>query len=666
MITNEIISKVKKLREELRYHSYLYYVLDKPEISDFEFDKMYRELVDFESKYPELITPDSPTQRVGGKATGDFKKVEFKKPMLSLSNAFNGKELIEFDRSVKETLNTDNIEYITELKIDGLSMNLIYEEGKLIRGLTRGDGKVGEDVTANVKTIKSIPLYIENAPPYIEIRGEVFMPRSSFVSLNEKRDAAGIMPFANCRNAASGSIRQLDPNVTASRNLDFFAYSVGETEGIEIKNQESLLNLLKKFHFKVNPNYKKINSIEKVIEIINEWQEKRHHLGYDTDGMVVKVNDFAQQNILGATSKDPKWAIAYKYPPEEAETVVENIIVTMGRTGVLTPSADLKPVQIAGTVVKRATLHNMNFIEEKDIRIGDIVKIYKSGEIIPEISVVLKNKRTGKEKKFIMPSECPLCKHKIYRTEGEVAYRCINPDCGGVIRENLIHFASRNAMNIEGLGPAVIDGLLAYNLIENIADFYELRKDDIIQIERMGEKSAKNLLTSIENSKNRGLSKFLFALGIRHLGEKGSELISEKFKDIDVLMNASVDSIKSVSGIGNITAEHIYKYFKNEKNKKIIERLKNHGILMKLNERKSEGNAFKGHNVVLTGKLSNIGRREAGEIIKTLGGNLQSTVTKTTTLVIVGENAGSKLEKARENGIKIINENDFLKIINNK
>lgn len=666
MITNEIISKVKKLREELRYHSYLYYVLDKPEISDFEFDKMYRELVDFESKYPELITQDSPTQRVGGKATGDFKKVEFKKHMLSLSNAFNGKELIEFDRSVKETLNTDNIEYITELKIDGLSMNLIYEEGKLIRGLTRGDGKVGEDVTANVKTIKSIPLYIENAPPYIEIRGEVFMPRSSFVSLNEKRDAAGIMPFANCRNAASGSIRQLDPNVTASRNLDFFAYSVGETEGIEIKNQESLLNLLKKFHFKVNPNYKKINSIEKVIEIINEWQEKRHHLGYDTDGMVVKVNDFEQQNVLGATSKDPKWAIAYKYPPEEAETVVENIIVTMGRTGVLTPSADLKPVQIAGTVVKRATLHNMNFIEEKDIRIGDIVKIYKSGEIIPEISVVLKNKRTGKEKKFIMPSECPLCKHKIYRTEGEVAYRCINPDCGGVIRENLIHFASRDAMNIEGLGPAVIDGLLAYNLIENIADFYELRKDDIIQIERMGEKSAKNLLTSIENSKNRGLSKFLFALGIRHLGEKGSELVSEKFKDIDVLMNASVDSIKSVSGIGNITAEHIYKYFKNEKNKKIIERLKNHGILMKLNERKSEGNAFKGHNVVLTGKLSNIGRREAGEIIKALGGNLQSTVTKTTTLVIVGENAGSKLEKAREKGIKIINENDFLKIINNK
>lgn len=666
MITNEIISKVKKLREELRYHSYLYYVLDKPEISDFEFDKMYRELVDFESKYPELITQDSPTQRVGGKATGDFKKVEFKKPMLSLSNAFNGKELIEFDKGVKETLNTDNIEYITELKIDGLSMNLIYEEGKLIRGLTRGDGKVGEDVTANVKTIKSIPLYIENAPPYIEIRGEVFMPRSSFVSLNEKRDAAGIMPFANCRNAASGSIRQLDPNVTASRNLDFFAYSVGETEGIEIKNQESLLNLLKKFHFKVNPNYKKINSIEKVIEIINEWQEKRHHLGYDTDGMVVKVNDFAQQNILGATSKDPKWAIAYKYPPEEEETVVENIIVTMGRTGVLTPSADLKPVQIAGTVVKRATLHNMNFIEEKDIRIGDIVKIYKSGEIIPEISVVLKNKRTGKEKKFIMPSECPLCKHKIYRTEGEVAYRCINPDCGGVIRENLIHFASRNAMNIEGLGPAVIDGLLAYNLIENIADFYELRKDDIIQIERMGEKSAKNLLISIENSKNRGLSKFLFALGIRHLGEKGSELISEKFKDIDVLMNVSVDSIKSVSGIGNITAEHIYKYFKNEKNKKIIERLKDHGILMKLNERKSEGNAFKGHNIVLTGKLSNIGRREAGEIIKALGGNLQSTVTKTTTLVIVGENAGSKLEKAREKGIKMINENDFLKIINNK
>ena len=478
MASVEIEKKAEALRKELRRHSYLYYVLDRPEITDFEFDRMYRELVDLEKAHPEIITPDSPTQRVGGKASDDFRKVRFRKPMLSLTNVFNAEELREFDRRVKSSLGTDAVEYITELKIDGLSMNLVYEDGRLVQGLTRGDGRVGEDVTANVKTIKTIPLYIENAPPYMEIRGEVYMPRKSFARLNEERDEAGLMPFANCRNAAAGSLRQLDPHVTAARNLDFFAYAIGETDGLDIRTQEELLKRLADFHFRVNPNYRKWDSIEGVIEGVSEWAEKRHGLAYDTDGMVIKVNSFLQQEELGATVKDPKWATAYKYPPEEAVTQVERIVVTMGRTGVLTPSADLTPVRLAGTTVKRATLHNLDFIREKDIREGDWVRIYKAGEIIPEIAAVLKEKRSGKEKEFQMPDSCPVCGGKVERVEGEAAYRCVNPQCGGVVREKLIHFASRDAMNIEGLGPSVVDSLLAYGLVKDPADFYTLRTEE--------------------------------------------------------------------------------------------------------------------------------------------------------------------------------------------
>ena len=404
MIPEKTAKEIEQLRKELRYHSYLYYVKDAPQITDYEYDHMYRRLVELEAKYPESVTPDSPTQRVGGKASDDFRKVRFKKPMLSLTNAFSADELRDFDRRVKEGLGTDSVEYITELKIDGLSMNLVYEQGRLVQGLTRGDGRVGEDVTSNVRTINSIPLFIENAPPYMEVRGEVYMPRKSFIQLNEARDEAGLMPFANCRNAAAGSLRQLDPHVTAARKLDFFAYALGSVEGLEIHSQEQLLKQLAAFHFRVNPNYRKWDSIEGVIKGVAEWQDKRRELAYDTDGMVIKVNDFAQQEELGATVKDPKWATAYKYPPEEAETQVERIIVTMGRTGVLTPSADLTPVHLAGTTVKRATLHNMDFIREKDIRVGDWVRIYKAGEIIPEVAVVEKDKRNGSEIIFEMPS----------------------------------------------------------------------------------------------------------------------------------------------------------------------------------------------------------------------------------------------------------------------
>lgn len=661
MATEEIRKKVQELRKEIRHHSYLYYVKDAPEITDYEFDHLYRQLVDLEKEYPELVTPDSPTQRVGGKASDDFRKVRFRKPMLSLANAFSADELRDFDRRVKEGLGVNSVEYITELKIDGLSMNLIYENGSLVQGLTRGDGRVGEDVTANVKTIHTIPLYIENAPPYMEVRGEVYMPRKSFIALNEERDEAGLMPFANCRNAAAGSLRQLDPHVTASRNLAFFAYALGDMQGLQIHSQEELLKQLEAFHFQVNPNYRKWDSIEGVIKGVNEWEVKRHDLGYDTDGMVIKVNDFAQQNQLGATVKDPKWAMAYKYPPEEVETKVERIIVTMGRTGVLTPSADLTPVHLAGTTVKRATLHNMDFIHEKDIRVGDHVMIYKAGEIIPEISTVLKNKRTGKEEIFEMPKTCPICGEPVHRIEGEAAYRCTNLNCGGVVREKLIHFASRDAMDIEGMGPSVVDSLLAARLVNDPGDFYRLKQEDMEQMERMGEKSAANLAAAISDSKGRGLAKLLFGLGVRFLGAKGAELITARFHTMDAIIAASIDEIQETEGIGKVIATSLYDYLHDVKNLAVINKLKDAGVLMEEIKEIPAGQAFAGEMVVLTGKLSIMGRREASEIIKQQGGDTQSSITGKTTLVVAGADAGSKLEKARAKNIPVINEEEFLR-----
>ena len=661
MVLEEIKEKAEQLRKEIRHHSYLYYVKDAPEITDFEFDHLYRQLVDLEKEYPEIITPDSPTQRVGGKASDDFGKVRFRKPMLSLANAFNAEELRDFDRKVKEGLDTEKVEYITELKIDGLSMNLIYEKGSLVQGLTRGDGRVGEDVTANVKTIHTIPLYIENAPPYMEVRGEVYMPRKSFIALNEERDEAGLMPFANCRNAAAGSLRQLDPHVTAARNLAFFSYALGDIEGLEIHSQEELLKQLEAFHFQVNPNYRKWDSIEGVIKGVNDWETKRHELGYDTDGMVIKVNNFDQQNALGATVKDPKWAMAYKYPPEEAETTVERIIVTMGRTGVLTPSADLAPVHLVGTTVKRATLHNMDFIREKDIRVGDHVMIYKAGEIIPEISTVLKNKRKGSEPVFEMPENCPICSEPVHRIEGEAAYRCTNPECGGVVREKLIHFSSRDAMDIEGMGPSVVDSLLAYHLVEDPGDFYHLKQEDMEQIERMGEKSASNLIAAIQDSKGRGLAKLLFGLGVRFLGAKGAELITARFHTMDAVIAASIEDIQQTEGIGKVIAQSLYDYLHEVKNLIIINKLKEAGVLMEEVKETAIGQVFAGEMVVLTGKLTAMGRREAGEIIKQQGGNTQSSITNQTTLVVAGEDAGSKLEKARSKNIPVIDEETFLR-----
>ena len=659
MTKEDARARIEELCKTLSYHAYLYYVLDRPSITDFEYDKLYRELSDLEHAFPEFIRPDSPTQRVGGKASENFGKVKFTRPMLSLSNVFNAEELMEFDRRVREGLSAAPT-YITELKIDGLSMNLVYENGVLTRGLTRGDGRVGEDVTANVKTIRSIPLFIEQAPAYMEVRGEVFMPRESFARLNRERDEAGLMPFANCRNAAAGSLRQLDPQVTASRNLDFFAYALGDSDGLEISSQEELLKALAGFRFRVNPHYRKWDSIAGVIDGVAEWEHARHELPYDTDGMVIKVNDFAQQEELGATVHDPRWATAYKYPPEEAETQVLKIVVTMGRTGVLTPSADLTPVRLAGTTVRRATLHNLDFIREKDIREGDFVRIYKAGEIIPEVASVIKTKRTGKEKEFFMPTICPICGGPVSRTQGETAYRCENPSCGGALRERLIHFASRGAMNIEGMGPAVVDGLLAAGLIADVSDFYRLTVTQIAGLERMGEKSAQNLVAAIAESKTRGLAKLLFALGIRFLGEKGGALLAARYHTLDAIAAAPAEELAETEGIGSAIAESVVGYFADEGNRAMLRRLQSAGVVTEEITEEAEGAAFAGERVVLTGKLSVMGRREAGEKIRLQGGEVQSSVTKTTTLVVAGADAGSKLTRARELGIPVIDEEAFM------
>lgn len=503
-----IEEQIHNLQKELAHHAYLYYVKDAPSISDYEYDKLYRQLVDLETAHPEYITPYSPTQRVGAKVEGGFNKITHGRPMLSLSDVFNEAEVRAFHQRVCKELGHEPV-YVVELKIDGLAANLHYENGVLVQAVTRGDGRVGEDVTGNVRTIQTVPLYIEKAPAYMEIRGEVFMPHKDFERINAERDEDGLPSFVNPRNAAAGSLRQQDPAITADRNLDFFAYAIGATQGSTIDSQEALLKQLGTYHFHVNPHYKVCHTIEEVLVHIADWEQKRHDLPYDTDGMVIKVNDFTDQDQLGATVKDPRWAIAYKYPPEEKETMIKDITVSIGRTGVLTPTAELEPVFVSGTSVARATLHNQDFIDEKDIRIGDHVLVHKAAEIIPEIIKILPEKRTGQEQPFTLPETCPVCGWDTVRKEGEVALRCSNPHCPAIEREAIIHFASRNAMNIDGLGPSIVDLLLREGKIETAADLYYLKEEDVASLERMGKKSASNLIKAITLSKTAGLGRLL-------------------------------------------------------------------------------------------------------------------------------------------------------------
>lgn len=662
------LAEADKLRREIRHNEYLYYVLDAPEITDAEYDRMMVRLRELEARYPDSIPADSPTQRVGGRASSQFTEVRHLEPLLSLGNVFSAEELRAFDERVRSGLPAGSkVEYVMEPKIDGLACSLIYENGKLVRAATRGDGVVGENVTANVRTIRSIPLTLkvpdgETVPELLDVRGEVYMPRQAFMRLNEQRAERGESEFANPRNAAAGSLRQLDPQVTASRSLSFFAYYlVGE--GAQPKHSESLA-LLAHYGFKVSENYKVVENIDEAIKYIGDFNELRQGLSYDTDGAVIKVNDVYQQRILGATGKDPRWATAYKYPPEQAETTLEDIDWRVGRTGVLTPTAVLTPVNLSGSVISRATLHNEDFIRAKDIRIGDRVVINKAGEIIPEVLRVVVEKRTGDEKEVAIPSVCPECGWRVERQGEEAAIRCTNPHCPALGREGLIHFVSRDAMNIDGCGPSVINALLDAGLVRDAADLYSLRKDDLLKLERMGEKSADNLLAALAESKKNELDKLLFALGIRHVGAKVARILATEFGSMEKLQQAQPEELAQIRDIGDKIAESVVTWLNVPANIDLVERLAAAGLTMTFTPTASqEDNPFFGKTLVFTGTMPTLGRAEAKTMAQDVGAKVSGSVSKKTDYVIAGAEAGSKLEKAQQLGVTVIDEAEFLRLL---
>lgn len=662
------LAEAEKLRREIRHNEYLYYVLDAPEITDAEYDRMMVRLRELEARYPDSIPADSPTQRVGGRASSQFTEVRHLEPLLSLGNVFSAEELRAFDERVRSGLPAGSkVEYVMEPKIDGLACSLIYENGKLVRAATRGDGVVGENVTANVRTIRSIPLTLkvpdgEAVPELLDVRGEVYMPRQAFMRLNEQRAERGESEFANPRNAAAGSLRQLDPQVTASRSLSFFAYYlVGE--GAQPKHSESLA-LLARYGFKVSENYKVVENIDEAIKYIGDFNELRQGLSYDTDGAVIKVNDVYQQRILGATGKDPRWATAYKYPPEQAETTLEDIDWRVGRTGVLTPTAVLTPVKLSGSVISRATLHNEDFIRAKDIRIGDRVVINKAGEIIPEVLRVVAEKRTGDEKEVEIPNVCPECGWRVERQGEEAAIRCTNPHCPALGREGLIHFVSRDAMNIDGCGPSVINALLDAGLVRDAADLYSLRKEDLLKLERMGEKSADNLLAALGESKKNELDKLLFALGIRHVGAKVARILATEFGSMEKLQQAQPEELAQIRDIGDKIAESAVTWLNVPANIDLVERLAAAGLTMTFTPPASqEDNPFFGKTLVFTGTMPTLGRAEAKTMAQDVGAKVSGSVSKKTDYVIAGAEAGSKLEKAQQLGVTVIDEAEFLRLL---
>lgn len=662
------LAEAERLRKEIRHNEYLYYVLDAPEITDAEYDRMMVRLREIEAEYPDSVPADSPTQRVGGRASSQFTEVRHLEPLLSLGNVFSAEELRAFDERVNGGLpEGSRVEYVMEPKIDGLACSLIYENGRLVRAATRGDGTVGENVTANVRTIRSIPLVLkapegETLPELLDVRGEVYMPRHAFMQLNEQRAERGESEFANPRNAAAGSLRQLDPQVTASRSLSFFAYYlVGE--GAREKHSESLAALAR-YGFKVSENYKVVENIDAAIKYIADFNELRQGLAYDTDGAVIKVNDVYQQRILGATGKDPRWATAYKYPPEQAETTLEDIDWRVGRTGVLTPTAVLTPVKLSGSVVSRATLHNEDFIRSKDIRIGDRVLINKAGEIIPEVLRVVTEKRTGAEKEVEIPTKCPDCGWSVERKGAEAAIRCTNPHCPALGREGLIHFVSREAMNIEGCGPSVINALLDAGLVRDAADLYSLKKEDILKLERMGERSADKLLAAIAASKANELDKLLFALGIRHVGAKVARTLAVEFGSMEALLTAEADQLAEIRDIGAVIAESVVTWLSVPTNRDLLERLAAAGLTMTFTApASSEDNPFFGKTLVFTGTMPTLGRAEAKTMAQDVGAKVSGSVSKKTDYVIAGAEAGSKLEKAQALGVTVLDEAEFLKML---
>lgn len=658
-----------QLRKQLEEHTYRYYVLDQPVIEDAEFDALMRRLALIETEYPLLITADSPTQRVGGMVAGGFARVTHLTAMRSLGNAFSAEELLAFHSKVQNGLAADEpIEYIVELKIDGLAINLTYENGRLVSGVTRGDGTQGEDVTSNIRTIKSVPLSLRtdemNIPPVLEVRGEVYMPKREFERLNSERQQKDEPLLANPRNAAAGSLRQLDPKVTAKRALDIFLYGIGIHTGVELTTHRQMLEYLKKLGFKVNSQYQVFDNIADVIKYCEEYTEKRYQLPYDIDGMVIKVNDLASQQALGYTAKDPRWAIAYKFPAQQAITVVEDIFVGLGRTGVLTPTAILRPVAVAGSIISRATLHNQDFIEEKDIRIGDTVVIHKAGEVIPEVVSVIKEQRTGEERVFVMPDTCPECEGMVVRLEGEAAHKCTNPHCPALFREGLIHFVSRDAMNIDGLGPAVLAALVEAGLIKNVADLYQLTMEEVLTVPRMGKKSADNLLAAIETSKQAGLARVLFGLGIRHVGIKAASIVARHFGEIAAVQQATLEELLQLDEIGMKIGESIIAYFGSPENLQLIADLEAAGVKMRSEQQNiSQPQVLVGKTFVLTGTLETMSRTQAAEIIEGLGGKVSGSVSKKTSYVVAGAEAGSKLDKAHALGIEVLDEKAFKALV---
>ncbi|WP_181347905.1 NAD-dependent DNA ligase LigA [Thalassobacillus sp. CUG 92003] len=666
MNQSEAKEQIQALRKEIEVYNHEYYVLDSPSVPDAEYDKKLRQLIDLEEAFPDLVTADSPTQRVGGEPLDAFVKVQHDMPMLSLGNAFDEEELRDFDRRVREGT-SEPVRYVCELKIDGLAVSLKYEDGVFVRGATRGDGQTGEDITTNLRTIRSIPLRLKNRET-IEVRGEAFMPKRSFDHLNEQKKQNNEEPFANPRNAAAGSLRQLDPKIAARRHLDIFLYGVGVWEDEPTEAHSERLKHMDKLGLKTNPEWKLCNTIDDVIDYVKGWENERPDLDYEIDGIVIKVDNLAQQETLGFTAKSPRWATAYKFPAEEAVTKLTDIELSVGRTGTVTPTALLDPVKVAGTTVQRASLHNEDLIKEKDIRIGDTVIIKKAGDIIPEVVRVLEDQRDGSEQTFDMPERCPECDSELVRLDEEVALRCINPNCPAQLREGLIHFVSRNAMNIDGLGEKVIAQLFKENLVYTIADLYKLDRDELLKLDRMGAKSVDNLLSAIEASKENSLERLLFGLGIRFVGAKAANTLAQEFETMEHLMEADYDELIALYDMGEKIADSIARYFDEPKVIELIEELKQLGLNMAYKGRKKSeqptDSLFADKTIVLTGTMEEYTRSEAKGIVEASGGKVTGSVSSNTDLLIAGADAGSKYDKAAELGVEIWDEQQFKQALN--
>jgi DNA ligase (NAD+) len=661
--------KVESLRERIRRHEYLYYVVDNPEISDAEFDKLMRQLKDLEAEHPELVTADSPTQRVGGKPREGFVKVPHSSPMLSLDNTYSEEELRDWERRVHELSGRKDVDYVCELKLDGMSLALIYQDGKLVRGITRGDGSVGEDVTLNVRTVRSVPLSIPKdklkkagIPADFEVRGELLMPTESFKKINEERERNGLPTFANPRNFTAGTVRQLDSNITAARRLDYFPYILLQNGRTYFDHHSKTLSALEAAGFKVNPNHKLVRSMDEVWAFIQRWEEKRDSLPYEIDGIVVKVDRTSLQDELGFTGKAPRWAIAYKYEARAGITKLEDIRVQVGRTGKLTPVAVLTPVLIGGTTVRNATLHNMDEIERLGVKIGDWVQVERGGDVIPKIAKVIDDKEHPRgHKSFHMPESCPVCGTKVVRAEGEVDYRCLNANCPAKLRETILHFASRGVMNIDGMGDALVTQLTDSGLVKNVADIYSLTKKDLLGLERFADKSAQNIIDEIERSKKLPLERVIYGLGIRMVGERTAQFLAEHFGSMEALESAGIDELQDVNEVGPRIAESIVEFFSIGANRKLVERLREAGLTL-TGQKKQRGTKLAGKTFVLTGTLAHFTRDEAKKMIEDAGGKVTGSVSKKTDYVVAGADAGSKLDKAKELGVKVINEEEMERI----